>query len=115
MNRRTIITVLIVALGLIVTSVAAFYILVSVVGHGQSESSTSISTADELKLHKKTGMKAEATGDTANALAQYEAALKLCPANDQACKIDMEAKITLLNNFLKQEKDPQSALYRASK
>lgn len=52
----------------------------------------------------ESGMAAEMRGDTAQALAEYERALKECRPTDSRCRVDMEMKVKLMTEALKQEK-----------
>lgn len=56
----------------------------------------------------ESGIAAEKRGDTAQALAEYEKALKECRPNDSRCRIDMEMKVKLMADALKQEKEAKT-------
>lgn len=65
--------------------------------------------SEHQKLVNK-GTDSESKGDTESALENYKAARDLCEKNDEQCKNDMDAKIDMMNMYLKQEKKRDAAM-----
>lgn len=102
-NKRLVIGIIsAVVLGFGIT-VALIFIFGDKLKVSPSPTTPSGSTVSEREDITKKGIEAEKKGDTKEALSSYRDARELCEATDQQCKNDMNAKVELMEAYLKRE------------